>query len=113
MEPRIFTPTPIDVNDRGHRLRSGSPVTNLPEAAARPATNNQLLTEKPFYLLRSQSFSFEIVSEFINTFVKFSNYVQTVGLLTLCFVPRRGFLYIMIVPGGGFCSLQVMSRWFV
>ena len=37
MEPRIFTPTPIDVNDRGHRLRSGSPVTNFPRAAA--ATN--------------------------------------------------------------------------
>ena len=31
---RIFTPTPIDVNDRGHRLRSGSPVTNLPGAAS-------------------------------------------------------------------------------
>ena len=30
MEPRIFTPTPMDVNDRGHRLRSGSPVTKLP-----------------------------------------------------------------------------------
>ena len=24
MEPRIFTPSPIDFNDRGHRLRSGS-----------------------------------------------------------------------------------------
>ena len=34
MEPKIFTPTPIDVNDRGHRLRSGSPVTNLPEAVS-------------------------------------------------------------------------------
>ena len=32
MEPRIFTPTPI-VNDRGHLLRSGSPVTNLPGAS--------------------------------------------------------------------------------
>ena len=38
MEPRIFTPTPIDVNDRGHRLRSGSPVTNLPDAAAAAAS---------------------------------------------------------------------------
>ena len=26
--------TPIDVNDRGHCLRSGSPVTNLPDAAS-------------------------------------------------------------------------------
>ena len=25
--------TPINVNDRGHRLRSESPVTNLPEAS--------------------------------------------------------------------------------
>ena len=30
----MFTPTPIDVNDRGHRLRSGSPVTNLPDASS-------------------------------------------------------------------------------
>ena len=34
-----------------------------------------LLIEKPFYLLRPQSFSFQIVSEFTDTFVKF---------LTLC-----------------------------
>ena len=27
-------PTPINVNDRGHRFRSGSPVTNYPCAAA-------------------------------------------------------------------------------
>ena len=27
-------PYPIDVNDQGHRLRSGSPVTNLPGSAA-------------------------------------------------------------------------------
>ena len=33
MEPRIFTPTPIDVNDRGHCSRSGSPVTNNPCAS--------------------------------------------------------------------------------
>ena len=42
------------------------------------------------------------------------------GLLTPCFVPRRGFLYTMIVPGGGFllpssCVLGVCPRgrgWF-
>ena len=34
MEPKIFTPTPINVNDRGHRLGSGSPVTNLPGATS-------------------------------------------------------------------------------
>ena len=28
-------PYPIDVNDRGHRLRSGSPVTNYPRRPTR------------------------------------------------------------------------------
>ena len=63
--------------------------------------NLSLLIEKPFYLLRPQSFSFQIVSEFIDTFVKFSNFMsQGVGLLTSCFVLRGGFLYTMIVLGG-------------
>ena len=35
-----------------------------------------LLIEKPFYLLSPQSFSFQIVSEFIDTFVKFSNFMS-------------------------------------
>ena len=35
------------------------------------------------------------------------------GLLTPCFVPREGFLYTMIVPGEGFCSLKVVSQGFV
>ena len=35
------------------------------------------------------------------------------GLLTPCIVPRGGFLYRMIVPGEGFCSLQVVSLGFV
>ena len=35
-----------------------------------------LLIEKPFYLLRQQSFSCQIVSEFIDTFVKFSNFMS-------------------------------------
>ena len=34
-----------------------------------------LLIEKPFYLLRPQSFSFQIASEFIDTFLKFSNFI--------------------------------------
>ena len=36
------------------------------------------------------------------------------GLLTLCFVPRGGFLYTMIVPGGGFLfpSSRVPGGWF-
>ena len=44
-----------------------------------------LLIEKPFYLLSPQRFSFQIVSEFIDIFVKLSNfipYVLGVGLLT-------------------------------
>ena len=35
-----------------------------------------LLIEKPLYLLRPQSLSFQIVSEFIDTFVKFSNFMS-------------------------------------
>ena len=62
-----------------------------------------LLIEKPFYLLRPQSFSFQIVSELIDRFVKFSNFMWFwVGLLTPCFVPREGFFYTMIVQGRGF-----------
>ena len=61
-----------------------------------------LLMEKPFYLLRPQSFSFQIVSEFIDIFVKFFKfYVSGVRLLTLCFVLKEGFLYTTIVQGGG------------
>ena len=72
-----------------------------------------LLIENPFYLLSPQSFSFQIVSEFIDIFVKLSNfipYVPGVGLLTPCSVPMGAFLYTMIVPGEGFCSLQVCTR---
>ena len=32
------------------------------------------------------------------------------GLFTPCFVPRGGVLCTVIVPGGGFCSFQVVSR---
>ena len=42
------------------------------------------------------------MSEFIDIFVNFSNFVPEVGLLTPCSVPRGGFLYTMIVPRGGF-----------
>ena len=63
-----------------------------------------LLIEKLFSLLRSQSLPFQIVSEFIDTFVKFSN---VEGLLTPCFVPRGGFLYTMIVLGDNLPSSRV------
>ena len=69
------------------------------------------LIEKPFYLLKPQSFSFQIVSEFIDIFVKFSHFMSPgVGLLTPCSVPSGGLLYTIIVPGERFCSLQVVSR---
>ena len=44
------------------------------------------------------------MSEFIDTFVKFSNFMslgEGGGLLTPCFVLRGRFLYRMIVPGEG------------
>ena len=75
-----------------------------------------LLIEKPFYLLSPQSFSFQIVSELIDIFVKLSNFmphIPGVGLLTPCSVPRGAFLYTMIAPGEGFCSLQVVYQGFV
>ena len=62
--------------------------------------------EKPFYLLRPQSFLFHIVSEFIFIFSLYLWNFLTLypggGVLTPCSVPRGGFLYTMIVPGGGF-----------
>ena len=71
------------------------------------------LIEKPFYLLSPQSFSFQIVSEFIDVFVKLSNfipYVPGVGLLTPCSVLMGAFLYTMIVPGEGFAPFKLCTR---
>ena len=34
--------------------------------------------------------------------MKFSNFMSMAGLLTPCSIPRGGFLYTMIIPGGGF-----------
>ena len=55
-----------------------------------------LLIEQPFYLLRRQSFPFQIVSEF-SIFMS-----RGVGPLNFLFCPGGGFLYTMIVPWGGF-----------
>ena len=43
------------------------------------------------------------MSEFIDIFVKFSNFVSGVGLLTPCFVPRGGDFLLLSsrVAGGG------------
>ena len=48
-----------------------------------------LLIEKPFYLLRPQSFSFQIVSESIDIFVKFSNFMSRGGAFDSLFCPER------------------------
>ena len=62
-----------------------------------------LLIEKPFYLLSPQSFSFQIVSEFIDIFVKFSNFMSPgVGLLAPCFVPEGRVFVHNDCPGGGY-----------
>ena len=70
--------------------------------------NTLTLVTTPFYLLRPQSFSFHIVSEF----VKFSNFMsQAWGFWHP--VLSRGECAV-IVPGEGFCSLQIVSwgGWF-
>ena len=72
-----------------------------------------LLIEKPFYLLSPQSFSFQIVSEFIDIFVKLSNFMSLGGAFGSLFCPEgRAFVH-NDCPGKGFCSLQVVSRGFV
>ena len=58
-----------------------------------------LLIEKPFYLLSQQSFSFQIVSEFIDIFVKFSNFMSR----------GWGFWLFVLSRGEGFCT-QLLSR---
>ena len=51
-----------------------------------------LLIQKPFYLLSLQSFSFQIVSEFTDTFVKFpvkfSNFMSGGGAFDSLFCPE-------------------------
>ena len=70
-----------------------------------------LLIEKPFYLLRSQSFSFQIVSEFIDTFANFLTLCPWGGAFDYLFCPEgrvfvhkdcsgEGFLLFKLCPGG-------------
>ena len=69
-----------------------------------------LLIEKPFYLLRPQSFPFEMVSEFIDIVVKFSNFMSLRWGFDSLFCPEgRIFVHSNCPSGGGFCSLQVVS----
>ena len=65
-----------------------------------------LLIEKLFYLLRPQSVSFQIASEFIDTFI--DTLCPKGGAFDSLFVPRGGFMYTMIVPREG--SLLPSSR---
>ena len=70
-----------------------------------------LLIEKPFYLLSSKSFSFQIVPEFIDIFVKFSNFMSRAGAFDSLFCLEGMAFVHNDCPGGS--SLQVVSRRFV
>ena len=66
-----------------------------------------LLIEKPFYLLRPQSFSFQIVSKFKDIFVKFSNFMSRGGAFDSLFCPEGRVFVHNDCPGGGgegFCK---------
>ena len=60
-----------------------------------------ILTEKPFYLLRPQSFSFQIVSEFIDTFVKFSKFMSRGEAFDSLFCPEGRVFVHNDSPGRG------------
>ena len=61
----------------------------------------RLLSEKPFYLLRPQSFSFQIVSEVIDIFVKFSNFISRGWAFDSLFCPEGRVFVHNDCPGGG------------
>ena len=69
-----------------------------------------LLIEKPVYLLRPQSFSFQILSEFIDTFVTFSDFLSLTFFDSLFCPEGRVFVHNDCLGGEGFCSLQFVSR---
>ena len=66
--------------------------------------------EKQFYLLRPQSFSFQIVSEFTDTFVKFSNFMSRGWGLWLPVLSRGEGFCTQWLSRGGCYSLQVVSQ---
>ena len=79
-----------------------------------------LLTEKPFYLLRPQSFPFQIVSEVMDIFVKFSDFVSRGGAFDSLFCPegrvfvqndcsrRRVFVPFKACPQGGWFWMKLI-----
>ena len=52
-------------------------------------------------------FSFQTLSDFIDKFVKFSNFMSGGGTFDSLVCPEGRVLYTRIVPGG--CCLQVVS----
>ena len=71
-----------------------------------------LFIEKPFHLLRPQYFSFQIESEFIDTFVKFSNFISQGKWLSIL-SQGEGFFTQLIVRGEGFLLLSSRAPGFV
>ena len=70
-----------------------------------------LLIEKPFYLLRPESFSFQIVSEFIDTSVKLSNFMSRGGAFDSLFCPEgRVFVYSDCARGKVFAPFKSCPR---
>ena len=61
-----------------------------------------LLIEKPFYLLRPQSFSFQILSEIRDTFVNFFYFMPKGGAFDSLFSPKERVFVHNDCPGGGF-----------
>ena len=73
-----------------------------------------IIIEKPFYSLRPQNFSFQIVSEFIDTFLKFLTLCPKNRAFDTLFCPEgRVFVHNDCLRGESFCSLQVVFYGFV
>ena len=72
-----------------------------------------LLIEKLFYLLSLQSFSFQIMTEFIDIFVKFSNFMSRGGAFDSLFCPEgRDFVH-SDCPGGRVLLPSSGARGFI
>ena len=59
-----------------------------------------LLIEQSFYLLRPQSFSFQILSEFIDTFVEFLDFMSKGGAFDSLFCAKGRVFVHNDRPGG-------------
>ena len=76
-----------------------------------------LLIEKLFYLLSLQSFSFQIVSEFIDIFVKFSNFMSRGGAFDSLFCSEgRDFVHKIVLgrvllPSSGVPGVCLRGEW--